>query len=103
MTLSLSARRDSERASRSIAVTAFVEGGPGRRLRMLGVRVEPLTAADAVTAARLWDRGCPAGLSLGDRCCLALAERVGCAAVTADTAWAQLPLDGLALTVRLIR
>ncbi|MDT7615062.1 MAG: ribonuclease VapC, partial [Pseudonocardiales bacterium] len=42
---------------------------------------------DAVTAARLWDRGRPPGLSLGDRCCLALAERVGCAAVTADTAW----------------
>jgi PIN domain nuclease of toxin-antitoxin system len=74
-----------------------------RRLRVLGVRVEPLTAADAVTAARLWDRGRPAGLSLGDRCCLALAERVGGAAVTADTAWAQLPLDDLALTVRLIR
>ncbi|MEA2136617.1 MAG: ribonuclease VapC [Solirubrobacteraceae bacterium] len=74
-----------------------------RRLRVLGVRVEPLTAADAVTAARLRDRGRPAGLSLGDRCCLALAERVGCAAVTADTAWAQLPLDDLALTVRLIR
>ncbi|MDT7707136.1 MAG: ribonuclease VapC [Pseudonocardiales bacterium] len=51
-----------------------------RRLRVLGVRVEPLTAADSVTA-----------------------ERVGCAAVTADTAWAQLPLDDLALTVRLIR
>jgi PIN domain nuclease of toxin-antitoxin system len=70
---------------------------------VLGVRVEPLTAADAVTAARLRDRGRPAGLSLGDRCCLALAERLGCAAVTADTAWAQLPLDDLALTVRLIR
>jgi PIN domain nuclease of toxin-antitoxin system len=56
--------------------------------------------ADAVTAARLWDRGRAAGLFPGDRCCLALAERVGCAAVTA---WAQLPLDDLALTVRPIR
>jgi hypothetical protein len=71
---------------------------PGhRRLRVLGVRIEPLTAA------RLWDRARPAGLSLGDRCCLALAERLGCAAVTADTAWAQLDLDDLTLTVRLIR
>ncbi|MDT7704200.1 MAG: ribonuclease VapC, partial [Pseudonocardiales bacterium] len=38
-----------------------------RRLRVLGVRVEPLTAADAVTAARLRDRTRNAGLSLGDR------------------------------------
>jgi ribonuclease VapC len=70
------------------AVLAWLRGEPG---------------ADAVTAARLWDRGRPAGLSLGDRCCLALAERVGCAAVAADTAWAELPLDDLALTVRLLR
>ncbi|MDQ1621567.1 MAG: hypothetical protein QOE19_4136, partial [Actinomycetota bacterium] len=45
----------------------------------------------------------PRGPVARDRCCPALAERVGCAAVTADTAWAQLPLDDLALTVRLIR
>ena len=70
---------------------------------MLGVQVEPLTATDAVTAARLWDRARAAGLSLGDRCCLALAHRLGRAAVTADSAWAQLPLDGLDLTVQLIR
>ena len=41
------------------------------RLRTLGVRVEPLTEADAVTAARLWTSTRAAGLSLGDRCCLA--------------------------------
>jgi ribonuclease VapC len=73
------------------------------RLRVLGVQVEPLTATDAVTAARLWDRGRGVGLSLGDRCCLALAHRLGRAAVTADTAWAQLPLDTLNLSVQVIR
>lgn len=71
-----------------------------RRLRVLGLRVEPLTAGDAVAAARLWTRTRRAGLSLGDRCCLALAERLGCPVITAETAWAELDLD---LTVRLIR
>jgi ribonuclease VapC len=73
------------------------------RLRVLGVQVEPLTATDAVTAARLWDRARAARLSLGDRCCLALAHRMSGTAVTADTAWAQLHLDTLNFTVQLIR
>lgn len=33
-----------------------------------------------------------AGLSLGDRACLALAERLGVPALTADRAWATLQL-----------
>jgi ribonuclease VapC len=42
----------------------------------------------------------PAGLSLGDRACLALAAREGVPAVTADRIWATLKLD---VEVRLIR
>ena len=34
-----------------------------------------------------------AGLSLGDRACLALAEQRGLPALTADRTWATLPLD----------
>ncbi|WP_219419654.1 type II toxin-antitoxin system VapC family toxin [Pseudonocardia nigra] len=71
-----------------------------RRLRVLGVGVQPLTVEDAVTAAQFWDRTRKVGLSLGDRCCLALAARLKRPAVTADTAWADLDLD---LTVRTIR
>ncbi|MDN5747078.1 MAG: type II toxin-antitoxin system VapC family toxin [Pseudonocardia sp.] len=71
-----------------------------RRLRVLGVRVEPLTVADAVVAARLWEPTRRAGLSLGDRCCLALATRLECPALTADTVWAELDL---AVPIRLIR
>jgi ribonuclease VapC len=60
-----------------------------RRLRALGVRVEALTADDALAAARLWSDTRAAGLSLGDRCCLALAQRLAAVAVTADAAWAR--------------
>ena len=41
-----------------------------------------------------------AGLSLGDRACLALAQRLGLEAVTAERAWAGLELG---VTVRVIR
>ncbi|MGQ0481735.1 MAG: type II toxin-antitoxin system VapC family toxin [Pseudonocardia sp.] len=68
------------------------------RLRALGVAVEPLTVADAVVAAKLWAPG--AGLSLGDRCCLALAGRLGLAAVTADRAWSELDIE---VPVRVVR
>ncbi|HEY5785303.1 MAG TPA: PIN domain-containing protein [Microlunatus sp.] len=47
--------------------------------------VEPVTAVDGERAAQRWvDRP---QLSLGDRLCLALAERLESAAVTADSAW----------------
>jgi ribonuclease VapC len=50
-----------------------------------GLAIEPVSEIDAERAARLWsDRPY---LSLGDRLCLALAERLQQAAVTADAAW----------------
>ncbi|MGH3873309.1 MAG: type II toxin-antitoxin system VapC family toxin [Pseudonocardiaceae bacterium] len=70
------------------------------RLRTLGVQVEPLSEADAVATADLWTRTRAAGLSLGDRCCLALGARLALPTVTADTAWAELDLD---IPVRIIR
>jgi ribonuclease VapC len=50
-----------------------------------GLQVEPVTIEDAERAARRWTPG--EGLSLADRLCLALAERLRSAAWTADTAW----------------
>lgn len=70
------------------------------RLGALGIRVEPFTATDALTAAALWPLTQKAGLSLGDRACLALASRRQLPAVTADKAWARL---GLEVDVRVIR
>jgi ribonuclease VapC len=51
------------------------------------ITVEPFPVADAIDAARLRPLTCDAGLSLGDRACLALARRLGAPALTADTAW----------------
>ncbi len=50
-----------------------------------GVKVEPVLEEDAEWAAQRWRRG--EGLSLADRLCLALADRLGAEAWTADTAW----------------
>jgi PIN domain nuclease of toxin-antitoxin system len=49
------------------------------------IRVEPVTVDDAEWAARRWRRA--EGLSLADRLCLALAERVDADVLTADTTW----------------
>jgi ribonuclease VapC len=54
-------------------------------LGALNVRVEPVTIVDAELAAGLWKAG--NGLSLGDRLCLATAQRLNAIVVTADTAW----------------
>jgi ribonuclease VapC len=51
------------------------------------ITVEPFTAADAIDAGRLRPLTRDAGLSLGDRACLALARRLDTPALTADTDW----------------
>ena len=54
-----------------------------------GMTVEPVTADDAERAARLWRAG--TGLSLGDRLCLALGDRLDATIWTADRHWGQRP------------
>lgn len=49
--------------------------------------IEPLTAADCIAVARLRLTTRTQGLSLADRACLALAERLGAPAITADREW----------------
>lgn len=60
-----------------------------RETGLLGgaITVEQLTVDDAVDAGRLRPLTRDAGLSLGDRACLALARRLDACALTADTAW----------------
>ncbi|EEJ53460.1 Uncharacterized protein conserved in bacteria [Mobiluncus mulieris] len=50
-----------------------------------GVQIREVTKADAEQAARLWHPG--SGLSLGDRLCLALGQRLDATVLTADKAW----------------
>lgn len=62
--------------------------------------VEPFIDADALAAAALYPKTFSKGLSLGDRSCLALAQRLGVPALTAEHAWAELEID---VDVQLIR
>ena len=64
------------------------------------ITVEEFTSADAVEVGRLRPLTRQHGLSLGDRACLALAQRLALPAVTADTAWSKLDLK---LDLRQIR
>lgn len=64
------------------------------------ITLEPFLTADAIEAARLRPLTRKAGLSLADRCCLALARRLAAPVLTSDHAWKSLPLD---VDVRAIR
>jgi ribonuclease VapC len=65
-----------------------------------GLDVVPFNEARAEAAAALWARTRAAGLSLGDRACLALAAELGVPAVTADRAWAGLDVGVEVVVVR---
>lgn len=67
-----------------------------------GVKVSPLSVPQAYLAASFRPLTRSAGLSLGDRCCLALTKLCGGIAVTADTAWASVA-DTLGVRVHLLR
>lgn len=69
-------------------------------LEALGLEIMPFTAVLAETTARLRSATRQAGLSLGDRACLALAAILGLPAVTADRIWPDL---GLPLKIRVVR
>ena len=56
-------------------------------LESYAVRIEPVVTEDAEWAAGRWRRG--EGLSLGDRLCMALAERLDTDVLTADQAWGE--------------
>ena len=59
-----------------------------RMLGSFGLTVADVTREDAETAAALWRHGTP--LSLGDRLCVALAQRLELPVATADAAWRDL-------------
>lgn len=65
------------------------------------IAIEPVTDRDSIEIARLRPATRGHGLSLADRACLALAERLGVPALTADGAWGELP--SVRVAVKLIR
>ena len=66
----------------------------------MDLRVVPFDEPQARTAARLRSTTRHAGLSLGDRACLALGERLGYPVVTADRVWASLDLGVEIVVIR---
>jgi ribonuclease VapC len=61
--------------------------GLGDHLTAAGVTVYPMTERDAAEVAELRRIDTARVLSLGDRCCLALARRLSAVVVTADRVW----------------
>ena len=66
----------------------------------LALRVVVFDEAQARAAARLRPLTRQAGLSLGDRACLALGTARGCPVVTADRVWADLNLGIQVILIR---
>ena len=66
----------------------------------LGLEILPFTVEEAEAAAGMYQATRSSGLSLGDRACLALAQRLGAPAWTADRRWVDIHLG---VEVRLIR
>ncbi len=66
----------------------------------LGLEVEAFDANQAYLAGLLRPRTKALGLSLGDRACLALAQKRGSPVLTMDRAWARLQID---VEIRLMR
>ncbi|MHB1499600.1 MAG: type II toxin-antitoxin system VapC family toxin [Candidatus Dormibacteria bacterium] len=78
--------------------------GAGEGLMLPGsLTVEPFTLGDAVNVAVLVPSTRAAGLSFGDRACLALGRRLGWPVLTADRSWARLDVGVTGVEVRMLR
>ncbi len=71
-------------------------------LEGLGLKVQAVNRVDALAAAAIYKVGKPFGLSLGDRVCLALAQRLGAAVLTADEVWLKVA-EPLGLQIESVR
>lgn len=67
-----------------------------------GIKITPLSLKQAEIAGRMSSLTKNAGLSLGDRCCLALAIEANAEVLTADRAWLQFA-EPLGVTIKSIR
>lgn len=65
-----------------------------------GPMTRPLTTEVAIAAGLMRRDTRDAGLSLGDRCCLAFARDLGAAAMTADRAWTEIRVGPRIVVIR---
>ena len=70
------------------------------QLQEQGLRFAEFDFDDGERTGKLWPHTKAAGLSLGDRACLALAQKLTIPAITADTHWNQI---NIGVTVEQIR
>jgi ribonuclease VapC len=83
-----------------LAADGLTEAQADTAVTPLDLRVFPFDRAQAVVAARLWSQTRGAGLSLGDRTCLALGLTLGRPVLTADRAWANLDIGAEVILIR---
>ena len=76
------------------------EAAVDETVEMLRLDIVDFSASHARIAAYLRPRTRQAGLSLGDRACLALGLRLGSPVVTADRAWARLDVGVEVILIR---
>ena len=95
----VSAVNASEVMAKLIALGASPEIAT-QTIAQLACAIVDVDAALGLWAGALYAATRHRGLSLGDRICLALSEREGVPALTADRAWAELAID---IEVSLIR
>jgi len=87
----------SQYARRGIAVSEI-----RRMLSLFSIQVIPFDDALAFDAGLLVPKTKSAGLSLGDRACLALALQLGATALTADRSWSRIS-RAIGVEIELIR
>ena len=73
-----------------LADSGTPEAGIRAKIETLRLDVAPFDGADAFAAGLLRPATRAAGLSLGDRACIALGQRSGLPVLTADSAWMSL-------------
>ena len=71
-------------------------------VKALGLSILAFDEQQAQIAAKMWPLVKPAGLSLADRCCLALAQQQQLPVLTTDRNWVDFQ-DELGIQVKLIR
>jgi ribonuclease VapC len=76
------------------------ESATAAAVARLNLRVVAFDEAQARATARLRPLTRQAGLSLGDRACIALGNARGCAVVTADRAWATVDIGVEIILIR---